>query len=104
MSCLHSSTEGDHQLHFLLLPPGQYPGVGRETGQPVTDGIALYEGEFGSRRYVYFVAGAPVSGLQVVSKTRTDALVSNVYTRPDLRRHGFASRLLSAAKRDFPQL
>lgn len=88
-------------LSQLLSNPGDYPGVGNERGNPVYNGIAIYADEFGSTRYVYYVSGVPVSGLQVVSRDGENAVIANVFTLPEYRRQKFATMLLNQAKQDF---
>ena len=85
----------------LLAPPRQYPGVGNERGEPVYDGIARYDDEFGSSRYVYYVSGQAVSGLQVVSRDGSNALIANVFTDPNFRHQRYATLLLEQANQDF---
>ncbi|MHA2279757.1 MAG: hypothetical protein ACXAC5_02520 [Promethearchaeota archaeon] len=89
------------QSEILLAPPGEYPGVGQEQGQPVHDGIARYVDEFGSYRYVYYVNGNPVSGLQVVSRDGKTATIANVFTLLLERRQKYATMLLAQAQQDF---
>lgn len=87
----------------LLAPRGGYPGVGPERGprRPPANGIARYVDPFGSTRYVRYVGGAPVAGLQVMSRDGRQATIANVYTAPGERRRGHASVLLARARRDF---
>jgi GNAT superfamily N-acetyltransferase len=88
-------------LETLLSDPGHYPGVGPERGKRVSDGISKYVSPHGSYRYVMYVGGRAVAGLQVVSRDKKNALVANVYTDPTVRRQGFASQLLQRARQDF---
>lgn len=90
----------------LLAPRGGYPGVGPERGpsRPPANGIARYVDPFGSHRYVRYVAGEPVAGLQVMSRDGRQATIANVYTAPGERRRGHASVLLARARRDFERV
>ena len=55
----------------------------------------------GSYRYVAFDGDTPVSVLQIASRDGREGVISNVYTTPGYRRHGWASRLLDIARRRF---
>lgn len=89
-------------LDVYLLDPGKVPGIGPEKGRkPSGDGVAKYVSPHGSYRYVAYVGGQPVSALQVVSQDRKNATIANVYTAPEARQQGWASKLLQQARRDF---
>lgn len=98
------------QLTGLVLPRGLCPTIGVENGRDVTDGVALFFQSIkvfqpatpypkgGSYRFVRFVDGEIVAGLQVMSRTGSGGEVANVYCREEWRRMGFASELLEAAR------
>jgi GNAT superfamily N-acetyltransferase len=89
-------------LDVYLLGPGKVPGIGPEKGRkPSGDGVAKYVSPHGSYRYVAYVGGEPVSALQVVSQDSKNATIANVYTAPEARQQGWASKLLQQARRDF---
>jgi len=89
-------------LEVYLNDPGKVPGIGSEHGKkPTGNAIAKYVSPHGSTRYVAYVEGKAVSALQVVSKDKKTAIIANVFTTPDARRQGWASRLLEAARHDF---
>ena len=89
-------------LAVVLADPGKMPEVGFELGlRPAWNGVGRYVSPFGSYRYVAYVKGRPVSGLQVVSRDRKTAIVANVYTVASHRREGWATELLRHAKQDF---
>lgn len=75
--------------------------IGPERGSERSEGVSKFVSPHGSTRYVYYVAGVPVSALQVVSREGINALIANVYTDPDYRRQGYARELLQKARRDF---
>ena len=92
-------------LSWLLLPPGAplvMKLLGEETGKPRKKGLARFKTPLGSTRYVWYIAGEPVAGLQVMSRTGYYGVVANVWTDPSRRRRGYARRLLVAARKDFP--
>lgn len=96
---------GDDPLAATILPPGHRGlGVGRESGRLRRDGVSRHDDPHGSTRYLYSAEGQIVSGLQVVSRDGRTAVVANVYTRPDYRNLGLASRLLARARRDFSRV
>jgi predicted GNAT family acetyltransferase len=89
-------------LEVYLNDPGKVPGIGAERGKkPTGNAIAKYVSPHGSTRYVAYVEGEPVSALQVVSKDKKTAIIANVFTTPEARRQGWASRLLATARHDF---
>lgn len=88
-------------LAYLLNPPGKVIQIGPETGTPVNSGIARYDSPHGSFRYVYYHNGKAVSAIQVVSRDKNSAQVSNVFTLPDFRRQKLATQLLQQAQSDF---
>ena len=89
-------------LSYLLGPKGTIRAIGHEDGpDPPRDGIARYRSPEGSYRYVYYVRGEPVSALQVMTRDKKHARVANAWTAPRARRHGYASKLLQQARRDF---
>jgi ribosomal protein S18 acetylase RimI-like enzyme len=89
-------------LEVYLNEPGKVPGIGPEKGRkPPGDGISKFVSPHGSTRYVAYVGGAPVAALQVVSRDKKNAVIANVYTSPEARRQGWASKLLAAARKDF---
>jgi len=89
-------------LEVYLGDPGKVPGIGAERGKkPSGNGIAKYVSPHGSYRYVAYVEGQPVAALQVVSRDKKQAVISNVYTSPEHRREGWAAELLRHARHDF---
>lgn len=85
-------------LSWLLGPPGSTPQIGPERGAPVQDGIATYRSPFGSSRFVLYIAGRPVSALQVMTMPDGRNVIANVYTVPELRKQGAANALLQTAR------
>ena len=67
---------------------------------PVVVGRSFRSTE-GSYRYVAFDGDTPVSALQIMSQDGREGVIANVYTTPDYRRHGWATRLLDIARRRF---
>lgn len=92
------SNEG---LAYLLGPVGTTPTIGKETGKPVPDGIAVHKSAEGSCRYVYYKAGKPAAAIQVVSRDGKTAQVANAFTAPEFRRQGLATLLMQRIRRDF---
>ena len=91
----------DREMELILLPPGRHPGIGPESGRPRRNGIGRFTSTFGSTRYLYYVGGQIVSGLQVVSREGRYAVIANVFTLPEYRRKKLAARLLQRARGDF---
>lgn len=109
-------TESNTQLTGLILPRGMCPTIGDEVGKSVLDGVTLFfqsvrtfnrnspNPKGGSYRFVRFVDGKIVAGLQVMSRTGEVGTVANVYCHPDWRRKGMATELLEEARRTFDAL
>lgn len=91
------------KLDDLINPKGHYLGVGNEKGPTKKNGISVFSDEYGSRRYVYFVNGQAVSGIQVVVR-EGQAILANAFTHKDLRRQGFARKLYERIKKDYPHI
>jgi GNAT superfamily N-acetyltransferase len=91
----------DVDLSAYLAPKGKAPGIGAETGATVRDGISLYKSPHGSNRYLYSKQGAAVGVLQVVEISPGVAVIANVYTSPEWRRKGIATKLYERASKDF---
>ncbi|MBY3158351.1 GNAT family N-acetyltransferase [Rhizobium laguerreae] len=106
-------TEAATQLTGLILPRGESPMIGKEVGKEVRDGVALFfqsrrtfnpaypYAKGGSYRFVRFVDGQIVAGLQVMSLSGQQGIVANVYCHPDWRRKGHATELLGVAREVF---
>jgi GNAT superfamily N-acetyltransferase len=106
-------TNMTEQLEPYIFPKGECSLIGPEVGKEVRDGIAIFfqsrrtfnpaspHPKGGSYRFVQFVEGQIVAGLQVMSLTGDDGLVANVYCRPEHRRRGYAAGLLERAKEQF---
>lgn len=75
--------------------------VGPEKGRPTKNGIARFDAEHGSTRYVAYQSGQAIGVLQVVRLGSGRAKASNAFIVPDYRRQGVASRLLGQARSDF---
>lgn len=88
-------------MSVTLVGPGANPMIGPETGGARRSGVARFRSAYGSVRYVKYVDGVAVSGLQVVSADGKRAVIANVYTRPEQRRRGHADDLMAAARKDF---
>lgn len=67
---------------------------------PVAVGRSFKSAE-GSYRYVAFDGDTPVSAVQIMSRDGREGVIANVYTAPNYRRHGWATRLLDIARRRF---
>lgn len=93
-------------LSMFLRGRGELPTIGAETGRTPRDGIAVWRSKIqpGSHRYVYFEQGEPLAALQIVGERGGGANVANVYTRPDARRRGLATKLLERACKDFAEI
>jgi len=92
-------------LSYLLAPPSTVLQIGKEkTVSETNDGICEYVSREGSYRYVYKIEGLAVSVLQVVSKEKGRAIMSNIYTLPEFRRHHLATKLYTHAKARFTTL
>jgi len=88
----------------LLKPKGQTANIGFEKGAVKKDGIAKFTSPNGSTRYVMMDGGEPVSALQIMSRDGKDGVISNVFTLPSNQKKGFASKLMSKAKKDFKSI
>jgi ribosomal protein S18 acetylase RimI-like enzyme len=97
------SSEPD--LAYLLAPAGEIPQIGTEKQVGSTkDGSVKFISPNGSYRYVRYVAGKPVSALQIVSRDGKNAHVANVYTLPEYRKQGFARELIDRARQGFESI
>jgi ribosomal protein S18 acetylase RimI-like enzyme len=95
------ATPGSDPLAATILPPSD-PNTAIGPEQCVSRGdIKRCRSPHGSTRYLKYDDGNIVAGLQVVSRDSKEALIANVYTRPEYRRRGLASALIDAARRDF---
>src|SRR5579859_1383193 len=95
--------ETEEYLNYLLLPQSQISQIGKE--KMVYQGtISKYVSREGSYRYVLFVDGKPVSAIQIMSKDKKSGIVANVYTLPEYRHQGLATKLFHAAEKDFQTL
>jgi ribosomal protein S18 acetylase RimI-like enzyme len=93
--------ESNESLVSLLAPQGKHPWIGPESGKLSPDGISVLKSKEGSYRYVYCINGKQIACLQVVSTDGKKAHVSNVFTSPEYRRQGIATRLIDRVKLDF---
>lgn len=93
---------GSDPLAATLLPPGQSPAIGPESGAARREGIGRHASPHGSTRYLSYADGRIVSGLQVVSRDGQTATIANVYTLPEHRGQGIAAALVARAQKDFP--
>lgn len=87
-------------LAWLLLPSTRITGPETKRvlqAQPF-DRVDYLRDPYGSHRFIGFVDGEAVAGIQVVKGARS-SVVANVYTVPYLRGRGMASALLRAARR-----
>lgn len=60
--------------------------------------VRLYRDPYGSYRFVAFVGGKPVAGLQVMKAEGHPGVVANVYAAPEFRGRGLAPSLLTVAR------
>ena len=96
---LETSTES---LSYLLAPMGQIPMIGPETiDKRSTKEISIYKSPHGSYRLIYQINGIPSSALQLISSDKINGHAANIYTIPDARRMGLATKLLNKAKTIF---
>ncbi len=92
---------GSDPLAATILPPGdRRTGIGPEKVSRRGD-VWKCTSPHGSTRYLKHENGEIVSGLQVVSRDGREAMIANVYTRPEHRGRGLASILIDRARRDF---
>lgn len=100
-----TSTEANEQaLVDLLAPVGKSKLIGTEKGKQKDDGVSRFDNDFGSTRYIFSEGGKPVSVLQVMRTSDGGARIANVYTSPEARRKGYASRLMDQARKDFKKV
>lgn len=100
------ATEGaanEEAMRDLLAPPSQSKAIGEETGEMSPEGVSKLTGP-GGVRYVYSVAGKPVSVVQVVTPPDVRPTISTAFTEPASRREGFARALVKQAAQDFPDV
>jgi GNAT superfamily N-acetyltransferase len=85
----------DDAGYDLLKPMGQSINIGDESGDFINDGFSVFKNPYGSMRFVYSVDGDIKSAIQVMS---TDGgktgVIANVYTHPEYRRQGIATKLM----------
>lgn len=101
------ATEGpanEQAMQQQLLPAGQVPQIGAETGTIASEGVSRLDSPHGSTRFVYSEGGRPVSVVQVVSAPGKPATIATAYTAPEARRRGIAAKLVKAAREAFPDV
>ena len=109
------TAEGDEHLSYLLDRDVRSIGPEREVriaprGQSGLRALTRYAratllvGPNGSYRYVVFDDTTPVSAVQIASRGERHGVIEKVYTAPKYRRHGWATRLLDVARRQFDVL
>lgn len=76
--------------------------TGKESATCIGMGIWMYQSEFDSTRFVKFVQGEPVSGIQVITFRGSSPEAANIFTREKHRRKRYATEVWNAAKRRFP--
>ena len=94
----------DASMRDLLSAKGESKSVGEETGREVPNGVSTFMSPLGSTRYVYSENGERLAVLQVMSRDGKTGIATNVYTVPEARRKGYASKLMDAARRDFERI
>ncbi len=93
---------GSDPLAATILPPNdKRTGIGTEKCLRIRGSICRCRSPHGSTRYLRYEDGEIVAGLQVVSRDGKEAMIANVYTRPEHRGRGLASTLVAQARRDF---
>jgi len=93
-------TSNEHLSH-LFQPIGKNPSIGPEViDKRSTPEIVIYRSPHGSYRLIYQFNGMPASALQIVIMNN-EAHVANVYTKPEFRRSGLATKLLNKVKTMF---
>ena len=63
--------------------------------------VTMFMNPYGSYRYIAFDGTTPASVVQIMSRDGREGVIANVYTAPNYRRHGWATRLLDIARRRF---
>lgn len=99
---VHDEPISESDLSYLLnqdIPA--YTGPEKHF-QP-KDGVSRHVSATGSTRFIQHADGRPVAAIQVM-RNGDDAVVANVYTAPEFRRQGLATKLFNHAKRHFPNL
>ena len=115
------TAEGNESLAYLLDRETRSISIGLEREVPIaerwqsglraltrnaharmfTSRAMMFTGPTGSYRYVAFDGTTPVSAIQIMSRDGREGIITNVYTAPTHRRHGWATRLLDIARRRF---
>ena len=109
------TAEGNESLEYLLYrdiraigPEREVPVASRWQGglRALTRNanVTLLISEEGSYRYIAFDGATPVSAVQIMSRDGVEGIIANVYTAPEYRRHGWATRLLDIARRRFRRI
>lgn len=106
------TAEGNESLAYLLVREDRH--IGPEHEVPIAPrwqgGLraltrnaraTLLMSPHGSYRYIAFDGTTPVSAVQIMSRDGIEGVIANVYTAPNYRRHGWATRLLDIARRRF---
>jgi len=98
------------QLTGLVLPLGQCPTIGPESGHMIPNGVTLFfqsvqhtnplslHPKGGSYRFVRVINRQIIAGMQVMSPAGKGGTVTNIYCRPEWRRRGHMTELLVAAQ------
>jgi ribosomal protein S18 acetylase RimI-like enzyme len=102
--------DDNSSLKLTILPKGQNPAIGPETGTFHPNGISLFfqssriwnksaPAKAGSYRFVYAKDGEIVAGMQIISDDGKQGHIANIYTAPSSRRQGLATALLAASRK-----
>ena len=104
-----SVSGGEGNLHYTIEEPNSPVSsaiAGREELVSKDGSIEIYQGEYGSHRFLHRnEQGEIVGGIQLVQDPSGEGkIVSNIFVRPDMREQGIASALVSSVQSNYENL
>jgi len=79
--------------------------IGKEVVKKRVNNVVVTKGEFGGGRYLYKDSNDRIIGaLNYTGNSEKGFVLSNIYTSPNFRNKGIATKLLALAKKDMPNI
>lgn len=85
-------------MEAILFPRNEYAYTDGERTIKCKDLNIKCFRSHGAERYIYYIDGLAVSGLELGVNNYAQMYVRNVYTLPEFRRQGYAKKIWAEAK------